>query len=500
MLDAALAAFGHLWSIELWLYMLLGIVGGLVIGIVPGLGGVVGMALYIPFLFGMDPFVGIGMLVGFLAVGATSDSFTCILIGVPGSAGSQATVLDGFALARKGEAARALGASFSASLLGGLFGAVALLAVVALARPYITALRSPDLFMFTLLGITAVGILVRGNVLMGLSAAALGVMLATIGGAPAIPEYRFTFGLLYLYDGLDISTVAIGLFAIPEALELLIKRTPISRLEQVKGSLWKGFMETLRHSFLVWRSSLVGTLGGAMPGLGSAATDWIAYAVAKQTVKDSSKFGQGDIRGVIASESANNAKEGGSLIPTLVLGIPGGATTAMLLGGLVILGVSPGPEMLTKHLDLTFTVIWALVIANTIACIACFALSDQISRITRVRGELLAPVLIVFFFGAVYQSSQNIGDIIAMLAIGLLGYLMRLLGWPRSPFLIGFVLAPGLERYLYLSISVYDFRWLEFTSVRITAAFILLALFGPAIARLVRAWTGRAAAPSGAGQ
>jgi TctA family transporter len=490
MIEAAVAALGHLWSIELWLYMLLGIAGGLIIGIVPGLGGVVGMALYIPFLFGMDPIVGLGMLVGFLAVGATSDSFTCILIGVPGSAGSQATVLDGFALARKGEAARALGASFSASLLGGLFGALALFVVVAAARPFIHSLRSPELFMFTMLGITAVGVLVRGDVLLGLAAAALGVMLATIGGAPAVPEYRFTYGSLYLYDGLSISTVAIGLFAVPEALELLIKRMPISRIEQVKGSLWTGFKETWSHKFLVWRSSLVGTLGGAMPGLGSAATDWIAYAVAKQTVRDSSGFGKGDIRGVIASESANNAKEGGSLIPTLVLGIPGGPTTAMLLGGLVILGINPGPDMLTKHLDLTFTVIWTLVIANAIACIACFALSNHMSLITRVRGELLAPVLIVFFFGAVFQSSQHMGDIIAMLGIGALGYVMRLLGWPRSPFLIGFVLAPGLERYLFLSISVYDFQWLEFTSVRVTAMIIVLALFGPAIAGMVRSAMG----------
>lgn len=487
MAEAAASALGHLGSVQLWLYMLLGIAGGLVIGILPGLGGVVGMSLYLPFLFGMDPYVGLGMLVGFLAVGATSDSFTCVLIGVPGSAGSQATVLDGYALARKGEAARALGASFSASLLGGLFGAASLFVVVALARPFIQTLRSPELFMLTLLGITAVGILVRGNVLMGLSAAALGVMLATIGGAPAVPEYRYTFGLVYLYDGLALSTVAIGLFAIPEALELLIKRTPISRIEQVKGSLWKGFMETMRHKFLVWRSSLVGTLGGAMPGLGSAATDWIAYAVAKQTVADSSGFGRGDIRGVIASESANNAKEGGSLIPTLVLGIPAGATTAVLLGGLMILGINPGPDMLTKHLDLTFTVIWALVIANAIACIACFALSNQISRITRIRGELLAPVLIVFFFGAVYQASQDLGDIIAMLAIGVVGYVLRLLGWPRSPFLIGFVLAPGLERYLHLSISVYDFKWLDFLSVQILGLIILAALFGPAAVRLARA-------------
>jgi TctA family transporter len=243
----------------------------------------------------------------------------------------------------------------------------------------------------------------------------------------------------------------------------------------------------MRHKFLVWRSSLVGTLGGALPGLGSAATDWIAYAVAKQTVKDSSGFGRGDIRGVIASESANNAKEGGSLIPTLVLGIPAGATTAVLLGGLLILGINPGPDMLTKHLDLTFTVIWALVIANAIACIACLALSAQISRVTRVRGELLAPVLIVFFFGAVFQASQDIGDIIAMLAIGVVGYLLRLLGWPRSPFLIGFVLAPGLERYLHLSISVYDFKWLDFLSVQILGLIILLALFGPAAVRLGRA-------------
>lgn len=486
MLEAALSALVHLWSVELWLYMLLGIAGGLIIGVIPGLGGVVGMALYLPLLFGMDPYVGIGMMVGYIAVGQTSDTFPAVLLGVPGSAGSQATILDGYALARKGEAARALGASFSASLLGGVFGAAALLVVIAVARPYIHALKSPDLFMFTLLGIAAVGVLVRGDYLLGLSSALFGVMLATVGGAPAVPEYRYAFGVLYLYDGLHIVVVALGLFAIPEALELLIIRTPISQHERVEGGLWKGFKETLDHKFLVWRSSLVGTLVGAIPGLGASVVDWIAYAVALRTEKDSEGFGQGDIRGVIAPESANNAKEGGTLIPTLVLGIPGSATAAMLLGGLIILGINPGPEMIGEQLDMTLTVVWALVIANVIACVVCFSLSGPISRITHVRGELLAPVLIVIFFAAAYQSSQNLGDIIAMLGIGVLGYVMRLLAWPRAPFIIGFVLAPGLERYLHLSMGVYDFKWMGFLSVRITGLLILLILLAPTIARLLK--------------
>jgi len=478
--DAALSALQNLATAELILHLLLGITIGLVIGLLPGLGGVVGMSLFLPFLFGMDPFVGMAMLVGFAAVGQTSDTYPSVLLGVPGSAGSQATILDGYALARQGQAARALGASFSASMIGGVFGAIALLAVITVARPLVQALGSPELFMLTVLGIATVGVLVRGDALLGLLSALIGIMIGTIGGAPATPEYRYTFDSLYLWDGVPLVAVAMGLFALPEVLTLLVHRIRIAGRAELEDGLFEGFRETLRHKGLVLRSSLLGTGIGAVPGMGGSVVDWMAYGVAQQTARDNSQFGRGDIRGVIAPESANNAKEGGTLMPTLILGIPGSGTSAVLLGGLILMGLTPGPSMLAENLDVTLTVVWALVLANIAATTVCFFLSKPISRITLIPAQILAPFLLVLFFAATYQSTEHWGDILSVIAIGLVGFAMKLVGWPRAPALIGFVLAANLERYLHLSISRYQYEWMTFPAVlTIGALVVLMATGGP---------------------
>lgn len=483
MSDAIYAALLNLTNPRLFAYMMLGIAVGLVIGILPGLGGVVGMSLFVPFLFGMDPFVGMAMLVGFAAVGQTSDTFPSVLIGVPGSAGSQATILDGYALAKQGQGARALGASFSASMLGGVFGAFVLLLVVTVARPLIQALTSPELFMLTVLGLATVGVLVRGDPLLGLASAMIGLMIGTIGGAPATPVYRFTFGSLYLYDGVPLVAVAMGLFALPEVMTLLVRGMPIAGRQEMKGGLLRGLRETFSHKWLVLRSAFVGVVIGAIPGMGGSVVDWMAYGIAQQTVRDNSTFGKGDIRGVIAPESANNAKEGGTLIPTLVLGIPGSGTSAILLGGMILMGLTPGPRMLTVHLDVTLTVIWTLVVANLIAGLACISLSKWIARITFIPPQKLAPFLLIVFVGAVFQASRNFGDLFAMIVIGILAYFMKLAGIPRAPALIGFVLAANFERYLHLSMSRYGFEWMRHTSVLVIATIILAVVVGGPIYR-----------------
>lgn len=484
MTEAIFTALLNLTNPRLFAFLMLGIVVGLVIGVLPGLGGVVGMSLFVPFLFGMDPLVGMAMLVGFAAVGQTSDTFPSVLIGVPGSAGSQATILDGYALAKKGEGARALGASFSASMLGGVFGAVALLLVVTVARPLLQALTSPELFMLTVLGLITVGVLVRGDPLLGLGAAMVGLMLGTIGGAPATPEYRFTFGLLYLYDGIPLVAVAMGLFALPEVVGMLVRGIPIAgAAQEVKGGLLQGLRETFQHKFLVLRSSLLGVIVGVIPGMGGSVVDWMAYGAAQQTVRDNSNFGKGDIRGVIAPESANNAKEGGTLIPTLVLGIPGSGTSAILLGGMILMGLTPGPRMLTVHLDVTLTVVWTLVVANLIAGFLCIVLSKWIAKITYISPQKLAPFLLIIFFGAAFQATRNFGDLIVMLVIGIVAYFMKVVGMPRAPVLIGFVLAMNFERYLHLSMSRYGYQWMQHTTVLILAGLILLVAVGGPIYR-----------------
>lgn len=486
MLDAATTALANLFTIQVLGYLLVGVAVGLVIGVLPGLGGSSGMALLLPFLFGMEPEAGIAMLVGMAAVGGTSDTFSSVLIGVPGSGGSQALILDGHALARQGQAARVLGASFSSSLIGGLIGAVSFLFVITAARPLIGGLGTPELLMFALLGLATVGALVKGDPLFGFAAAIMGVMIGLIGGAPAYPEYRYTFDSLYLYSGVSIVIVTMGLFAVPEVISLLVKRTAIANTEKIEGSILDGFREVGKHKALLVRSSFLGTVLGVIPGIGGTVANWMAYAMARQTARDKSKFGRGDIRGVIAPEAANNSVDGGAMVPTFTLGIPASGTTAVMLGGIVLLGLTPGPAMLDQDLDILMLVVWALVLANVLATVACFSLSRYIARVTLVPGQLLAPFLLVLFFAAAYQASLNFGDLLAVLGLGVLGYAMKIANIPRAPAVVGFVLAPSIERYLHLSISRYGSEWMYRPGVVSIGLVVVAVLVGVPLLQKLR--------------
>lgn len=486
MLDAGIEALLVLLIPERMAFLAVGTVLGLTVGLIPGLAGMVGMSLMLPFIYGMDPVTGIALLMGFAAVTHTGDTFPSVLIGVPGSAGSQATVMDGYPLAKMGQAARALGAGFFASLVGGLIGAIALLAIINVARPVVLALGSPELLALSILGLSMVGVLSSTSPLRGLAAGAIGLMIGSIGAAPAAPTYRYTFDTLYLLDGVPLPIVALGLFAIPEMVSLLSRGTPISASGKLEGSVLTGIRDVIGQKRLVLQSSLVGVGVGIIPGLGGAVVDWLAYGIAKQTVNNP-KFGEGDIRGVIAPESANNAKEGGALVPTLLFGIPGSGTTAVLLGALVLLGIQPGPRMLDADLGITLTIIWTLAIANVFATTACLALVRPISRISLVPGRELFLFLIPLLFVAAYQSSRNIGDFAAFLAIGFLGWALSVSGWPRPPVLIGFVLAPSVERYLHLTISIYSDDWMRRPiALGIGAATILILLSGSALSAAAR--------------
>lgn len=475
MFEAAIEALSMVFTPSRLLFIVLGIFIGIVIGILPGLGGPVGMALVLPFTFGMDPATGIGLLIGMISVIHTADTFPSVLLGVPGTSGSQATILDGYELTKQGKAGNALGAAFFSSLVGGIIGAIVLFMAIPIGRPIITAFGSPELFMLSLLGISMVGVLAGNAPVRGIVAGLIGMMLGTIGGAPGAPQYRFTFDTVYLYDGIPLAVFALGLFALPEIIELVTKKTSISR-EGVSGSRLTGIKAAIKNKWLMFRSAVMGAAIGFIPGLGGSVVDWISYGVAKQTTKNN-YFGEGDIRGVIAPESANNAKEGGSLIPTLLFSIPGSGTTAMLLGGLVLLGIQPGPSMLEDDLPITLSIVWTLVIANIIGAILCIVLAKYISKLSAVPAVKLFPFLVVIMVFGSYQSTGHWGDILAFLVIGLLGWVMKELDWPRAPIIVGFVLSNASERYLHLSMSGYGISWVTNPIVIILGIFILFILF-----------------------
>jgi putative tricarboxylic transport membrane protein len=456
MLDLVLNALQTLLSPEHFPYLMLGVILGLLIGVFPGLGGIAGLSLLLPFIYGMDEVSALATLVGLVAVIPTSATFTSVLMGIPGSSSSQATVLDGFALAKKGEASRALSAAFVSSLFGGLFGAFILTFFVQIARPMILLFGSAELFMLALFGLSMVGSLSGKSITKGVIACGLGLIVGSIGAAPATGEYRMVFGINYLYDGIPLVIIALSTFAFPEISELFRKESAIAEgAELGKGGWTKGIKDVVKNKWLAVRCASIGTIVGAIPGMGGSVVDWIAYAHAVQTTKDKSGFGKGDIRGVIAPESANNAKEGGALMPTLLFGIPGSGSMAVFLGGMVLIGIEAGPSMVTKNIDLTYTIIWSLAIANVIGAGLALFLAGPISQLTRIKFSLLAPFMIMVISFAAFQATKDMIDLWTLLIFGLLGIFMKRFGWSRPAFLIGFVLATQAESYLNMSVQFY---------------------------------------------
>ncbi|PPA69122.1 tripartite tricarboxylate transporter permease [Jeotgalibacillus proteolyticus] len=484
MFESAMEALSIVLDPSRMLFMCLGIGLGIIVGLLPGLGGTVGMSLMLPFIFGMDPFVGIALLIGMVAVIHTGDTFPSILIGVPGSAGSQATIMDGFPLAKKGEASRAMGAALFCSMIGGIIGGIVLFLAIPIAAPLITSFTSPVLFMLTMLGLSMAGLLAGDSPAKGALSGLLGLLIGAIGSAPAVTEYRYTFNSLYLSDGLSLPVVALAIFAFPILITMLIQKGSIAKTTHLQGGVLKGIGDALKNKFLVVRSAILGSLVGFIPGLGGSVVDWLAYGAGKKTVKNN-QFGEGDIRGVIAPESANNAKEGGSLIPTLLFGIPGSGTTAILLGGLILMGLEAGPKMLTSELPVTLSIVWTLVIANIIGALLCMILIKPIAKLSLIPGEKLVPFLAVLLVIGAYQSNFSWGDLITLIAIGLLGYIMTILDWPRPPLLIGFVLAVSAERYYWISIERYGWEWLGQPVVITIGIIIVILLTGGAIMKKI---------------
>jgi TctA family transporter len=460
MWDAALIAL-HRFTDPLHFAMLAaGVLAGTVIGILPGLGGIACVALLLPFIYTLDVHTAMILLVGSLAVVHTSDTITSVLIGTPGSAAAAATVLDGHPLAKEGQAARALSAAFLSSLIGGLIGALFLTLSLPIARPLVLLFGSPELLMLCVLGLSFAGFLTGGAPLRGALGACLGLLLGSVGAAPADAVNRYTFDQLYLLDGIPLVGVALGIFGIAEVIDLLAKGGQIAERIGLGHGWLQGIKDVVKHWGIVVRGSLIGVWAGILPGIGATAGAWMSYGHVVAMARDRERFGKGDIRGVIAPESANNSVEAGDFIPTLLFGVPGGAPAAIMLGALFFYGIQPGPRMVQENLDLIFTIIWSFAIANTIGAALCLFLSPALARLTWIPFNRLAPAIVVTIFFGAFQSSQHFGDIYAMLALGLLGWLMKQLGWPRAPFLVGFVLTKPTEQYLWLSISRYDFEWL----------------------------------------
>jgi TctA family transporter len=473
-LPALLEALGNLAHLDVVAVMLVGTVIGLVIGFLPGIGALLTLALMLPFTFGMTPFMAFGLLLGMYSASNVASDLTAILFGIPGQPDAAATVLDGYPMAQAGEAGRAMGISVVSSALAGLVGAAVLALSIPVMRPIVLSVGPPESFMLTVLGATIIGTVSGRSALKGMAVAGFGLLLAAVGTNPQTGIYRYTFGLLYLVDGVPIVPIAIGLFAIPEIIGLHRRRSTIARTRSDRDSrALDGFGEVLHHWGALLRSSWIGVAFGMLPGVGGPVGHWAAYGSAKLASKNPQRFGHGAVDGLIAASASNGSKEGGQLVPTLAFGIPGGAAMAVLLGAFLILGLTPGPQMLGSELDVTLFMVIALIFGNVVGAVICFPLLPSMARLTHIRGELLLPFILPLVLVGGMAATGQLGDLVLVIGTGVAAYSMQRSGWPIVPLLVGFVLGEKAETQLALSMNIYDgLGWLARPSVMVITAVI----------------------------
>jgi putative tricarboxylic transport membrane protein len=442
------AFIGILGALELEniIMTLFGVVTGVVIGCLPGLTSVMGVALLIPVTFGMDPTAGLAMLGGVYCASTYGGAISAILLNIPGTPSACVTTIDGYPLALKGESGRAISMATLGSCVGGIFSTFVLLFVAPPLAKISLLFSAHEYFLLSLLGITIIASFSDQSVIKGLMAGTLGLFMSVVGMHPMTGYMRFTGGMAFLVDGIPLVVALIGFFSLPEVLNMVADTS-----EDRKGILvytghpMKYFKELLSHWLLVIKSSVIGTIIGIIPGAGTDIAAFLAYNEAKRASKDKESFGKGAIEGVIASETSNNAVVGGSLVPLLTLGIPGNAVSAIFLGALLIQGLRPGFELFQNTPEIVYGFICSMFVANILFVPVGFIIARYAYKLLKTPVSLLAPTIIVFAVIGSYAIRNNMEDLWLMLLMGFVGYLMQYFSVPVAPMVLGLVLGAMSE-------------------------------------------------------
>jgi putative tricarboxylic transport membrane protein len=465
-------------------FFLPGIFIGIILGVLPGVSGMTGMVLLLPYVTMMTPDQAMVILLTLSSVSSTGGSLTSILFGVPGDTSNAATILDGYSLAKKGQAAYAMGASLTSAALAGILGAILLYGLIPVVKPIVLSFGSPEFFFMILLGVSCialVGASDAGGMVRGLVSGGLGLLLSLVGTDVVTGEARFTLGTSYLLDGIPISVAALGAFAMAEMISLTIEGKAIA--EMVEG-VTLGFRQVLDGFFAVfrkWRAFLLGSAAGAvvgiLPGIGGNAGCWIGYGLAKQMSRTPELFGNGAIEGVIAPEAANHSTKGGDLLPTLAFGIPGSVSMSIILAGLTMKGIEVGPRLLIQHANLLYSMVWVLVIGNVFASLICLIAAKSLAKVTFMRPSILVPLILALVGVGAIGSRGILLDIIVVSLFSFIGYTLKLFRFSRAALVVGLILGEQAERNLQLSLQAYGPQFfLRPISLIIIALIILLIL------------------------
>ena len=483
-MDAFINGFISLGDPQLLLVLLVSTLGGVVIGALPGLNATNGAALLLPFTLSMEAIPAIASLVAIYCSATFAGAITAILINTPGTPASATTCLDGYPLAQRGEAGRALGLAVVSSTIGGVLSVIFLMIAAPLLARMAYQFTPPEYFALTLFGMSMLASIGEGSPLKNLISGTFGVFLALVGVDMLTSVERFTFGSHDLYDGIGFVPVMIGIFGISE---LIVQASSLDKRKE-RVSMKAVQLPTRDDYRQVWktilRSSGIGTFIGILPAEGATVASMIGYNEAKRWSKTPEQFGKGAIEGIAGSEAANNAATGGAMVPTLALGIPGSATAAVILAGLMVHGIRPGPSMFTEQANFAYTIFWSMMLVNLLFLVVGLTGAKIFARVTLIPTQVLWPCVFMVSIVGAYALDQSMFDVWIVLISGIIGFFMRRYGFSVVPLAIGLILGEMLEQRLGQSMVMLDEKWwLMFTRPLALLFFCLTiaALFGPVL-------------------
>ncbi len=458
MMDAFLQGLTLTFTFNTLIAILVGTIGGIIIGALPGLSSTLGVALLVPFTFGLAPATAMGLLGGMYCASIYGGSITAILINTPGTGAAAATCLDGYPMTQNGQAGKALFTAIISSFIGGTFGTLALMLIAPQLAKIALRFGPPETFMLSLFGLTIIASVSGKNLIKGLIAGLIGLLLSTIGFDILTGFPRFTFGNINLYEGIPLVVALVAFFSIPEALTL-VKQPQTEAVSSIdmKTSLKNSRLSMKEFIFLIptfIRSAVIGTIIGIIPGVGTPVACFVSYNEAKRFSKHPDKFGTGVIEGVAAPETANNAVEGGSFVPLLTLGIPGSSQTAVYLGALLILGIRPGPELFTTQGPIAYSIIIGLYIANIMMLVLGLVGIRFFINVIRLPKAIMIPVILTFTVIGSYAINNSIFNVAMMCFLGFAGYVLRINNIPLAPVVLALILGPIGENAFLQTLSI----------------------------------------------
>ncbi|MFQ5849624.1 MAG: tripartite tricarboxylate transporter permease [Candidatus Binatia bacterium] len=480
MWEAFIQALGQLSQPGNLLILTLGSLAGVILGALPGL-FLAGLTIGMTFTFGWDPGSAMFLMAGMMGSVSEGGSVPAILLNIPGEAPNAATCFDGHPMARQGQAGRAAGLAAASSFLGAMIGLVFLMLLLPFVKKIVLAFGPPEFFMLVVFGLLTVAYAARGNMLKGLVSAGIGVLISLIGFSPVHGVLRFNLGSdNYLWDGIPLVPFFIGLFAIAELVNHILRGETIAaggqRIKVGVFGAFAGLSEVFQYKATLFRSSAIGILAGLIPGIGGVLANFLSYSMAVQFSKHRERFGSGNPEGVIASEASNDAKDGGALLPTIIFGIPGSAGMAVLLGAFILHGLQPGFFFVREHMDIVFVLIIGLVISNFLASLMAMMGADILSRVTTLRIGYVVPVAFLLAIGGAYAARENVWDVGMAVLAGIFGFVLTRYGYSIVTLVIGFLLGVRAELSFVQSLQISAGTYAIFFTRPVTVVLMVLCL------------------------